>query len=164
MDAVRSGRAQLGVAPLQSNPGEFEAHVLTTVGQMLVVRGDHPLARRRRLKLRDLAQCALIVPPEEKPHRQLLARLLQAAGVPWTVAVEATGWDLMLSFVQLGAGAAVVNAYCRLPRGLRGIPVAELPTLRYHVFHRRGLKPAGELARLVRALQAHADDWRLART
>jgi LysR family transcriptional regulator, low CO2-responsive transcriptional regulator len=163
LDAVRSGRAQLGVAPLQSVPGEFEARVLTTVRQMLVVRADHALARRRQLKLRDLAQCALIVPPEEKPHRQLLSRLLETAGVPWTVAVEATGWDLMLSFVQLGVGAAVVNAYCRLPRGLRGIPIPELPTLRYHVFHRRGLKPAGELARLSRALHAHADDWRAAK-
>lgn len=163
LEAVRSGRAQLGVAPLQSVPGEFEARVLTTVGQMLVVRGDHPLARRRRLKLRDLAHCALIVPPEEKPHRQLLARLLQTAGVPWTVAVEATGWDLMLSFVQMGVGAAVVNAYCRLPRGLRGLPISELPTLRYYVFHRRGLKPAGELARLARTLQAQAEDWRTAR-
>ena len=83
--------------------------------------------------------------------------------MPWTVAVEATGWDLMLSFVQLGVGAAVVNAYCRLPRGLRGIPIPELPTLRYHVFHRRGLKPAGELARLARALHMHADDWRAAK-
>lgn len=160
LDAVRSGRAQLGVAPLQSVPSGIEGRVLTTVGQMLVVRNDHPLARRRRLKLRDLARCALIVPPEERPHRQLLARLLDAAGVPWTVAVEATGWDLMLSFVELGAGAAVVNGYCRLPRGLRGLPIPELPALRYYLFHRRGLKPAGDLARLVRTLHAHADDWR----
>lgn len=76
--------------------------------------------------------------------------------MPWTVAVEASGRDLMLSFVQLGTGAAVVNAYCRLPRGLRGIPIADLPTLRPHVFHRRGLKPAGDLARLARAAGACA--------
>ena len=154
------GRAHLGVAPLETVSPDIEAHVLTGIGQMLVVPHAHPLAKRRRLELKDLHGAELIVPPEDRPHRQLLARLLQSAQVPWTVAMEARGWELTLRFVQMGLGVAVTNACCTLPRGLKGIPIPALPMLRYHAFHLKDAARNPLLRKLVADLVHHADDWK----
>lgn len=160
LDAVLSGRAQLGVAPLETVPAGLDASALADVGQMLVVPNDHPLAKRRRLELDDLRGAALVVPPEDRPHRQMLARLLQSAQIPWTVAVEAGGWELTIRFVQMGVGVAVVNACCAVPRGLKGIPVPTLPALRYHLFHMKGARKDPLLRCLIADLIHHANDWK----
>jgi len=160
VDAVRSGKAQFGVAPLETVPDGFEACKLAVVGQMLVMPMGHSLAARRSLKLSDLAGAHLIVPPGDRPHRRMLALMLQSAHVPWQVAVEASGWDLMMHFVRLGLGVAVVNAYCRPPKGTVARPIPELPSLEFQLFHLRTLEIEGELARFKACLLDSRDDWK----
>ena len=158
VDAVRSGRAHLGVACLETLPRDLSATPLTRVGQALAMQKKHPLASRRSIRLKDLAGADLIVPPSGRPHRTMLSQLLQSARVPWHVAVEASGWELMLHLVRLGMGQAVVNACCRLPAGVVARPMPELPALQYVVVARKGALP--DAAQTLREqLLAHADDW-----
>jgi len=159
LEAVRGGEAQVGVASLDAVPDDLEARPLTDVGQVLVVPEGHPLAQARRVRLADLAGARLVVPGADRPHRVVLARALLEAGVPWEVAVEANGWELMLRFVELGVGLAVVNACCRIPRGLTARPLAELPRQRYHVLRRSGAQAEGAAARLASTLLAAGAAW-----
>ncbi|MCA9634633.1 MAG: LysR family transcriptional regulator [Myxococcales bacterium] len=146
--AVAEGIADLGVLPLGDPPAGIEAAPIAEVGQMLVLPRAHPLAERSRLRLRDLAGEALIVPPAERPHRRALAAALAERGIPWEVAVEATGWALMIQLCRLGVGLAIVNDFCRLPRELVGLPLPELPRLRYAAIRRRDLPVSSAGARL----------------
>lgn len=159
VEAVRSGRAQLGVACLETVPKDLTVMPLTRVGQVLAMPRRHPLSARRKVKLTDLQGTDLIVPPEGRPHRVMLSRLLQSAGVDFNVAVEATGWEVMLHLVRLGMGLAVVNACCRLPAGVVSRPMPELPSLQYHLFHRNG-GVTGSAATLRENLLAQANTWR----
>ena len=158
--AVRSGEAHLGVAPVSGEPQGLVIERLTEVGQVLVVPAAHPLARRRSVRLRDLEGARLIVPPEGRPHRAAITSALLAAGVTWEPAVEASGWEPMLHFVALGVGLSIVNACCRLPRGLTARPLAELPRRTYSVIRRRDAAPSGANAELRKVLLTHADTWR----
>jgi LysR family transcriptional regulator, low CO2-responsive transcriptional regulator len=88
----------------------------------------------------------------------MLSHMLQSAQVEWHVAVEASGWELMLQFVRLGLGLAVVNACCRLPRGLLGRPMPELPFLQYYVFQLPRAQPQ-PVIELKRHLLEHANAW-----
>ena len=159
IDAIRSGRAQLAVAPLETIPADMEAVALTTVGQVLVVPRNHPLARRRKVRLKDLEGSRIVVPPAGRPHREMLARMLQSAGVNWQVSVEASGWELILQFVSLGVGVAVVNACCNIPRALVAVPLEELPAIRFYAFHLKGQAIEGEVARLRGLLVEYGDHW-----
>ncbi len=161
IEAVLSGKAQLGVAPLEIIPEQLQSKLLATVGQVLVVPNNHRLAGRSRLKLKDLAGERMIVPPANRPHRQMLASLLQSESVAWEIAVEANGWELMLSLAAMGAGVAVVNACCRLPKGLVAIPIVELPSLHYHCFHLRSIDSA--TASLKKTMLRYADSWKIGR-
>jgi DNA-binding transcriptional LysR family regulator len=158
--AVLGGKAQLGVAPMDSVPDPLQSTVLTSVGQVLAVPAAHRFAGRSRLKLRDLAGERIVVPPRGRPHREMLNALLQSERVPWEVAMEANGWELMLSFVAMGAGLAVVNGCCRLPQGVVGVALPELPVLRYHCLHLRGLAKSSSAGRLRATLLAHGEAWK----
>lgn len=152
IDAIRSGTAHLGVASLDATPEGMESRLLCKVGQSLVVPRSHALSRKAQVRLTDLQSESLVVPPQDRPHRQMLAAHLQSAGVEWQVAVEATGWQLMLHFVQLGMGLAVVNSCCTLPAGLVAKPLTGLPQIHYHVFHLAGAAKKGPLSDLRKTL------------
>jgi LysR family transcriptional regulator, low CO2-responsive transcriptional regulator len=156
VEAVRAGRAELGVAPLESVPDGFQARVLARVEQVLALPQRHPLARKPWLRLQDMDGLRLVVPPPGRPQRALLAHALQSAKVSWQPAVEATGWELMTRFVQLGLGLAVVNGFCAMPRGVVARPLRGLPAIHYHLFHLESLAAEGPAARLKQALIAEA--------
>jgi DNA-binding transcriptional LysR family regulator len=159
VEAVQSGRAHLGVASLETIPDGVSAEPCTRVGQMLAIPKQHPLSARRNIRLRDLNGAALIVPPPGRPHRVMLSQMLQSAQVDWTVAVEASGWEVMLHLVRLGMGLAVVNACCRIPSGVVTRSVPDLPSLQYFVFCRTGgLSRAAQA--LKQSLLAHANSWK----
>jgi len=147
LEAVRSGRAHLGVGSFTPPVEGVQLNPLCRVGQVLVLPAGHQLARHRALRLKQLQGISLIVPPAGRPQRQTLAAYLQ--GVEWTVAMEASGWPLILHFVKLGLGAAIVNSFCPLPRGFVARPLPELPEIRYEV-----ALPLGYLRPEAVALQA----------
>ncbi|MGQ2998918.1 LysR family transcriptional regulator [Variovorax sp.] len=162
VQAVRAGQAQLGIAPLGGVPADLHAVRLTVVGQVLVLPRAHTLASRRSVRLRDLQGASLIVPPAGRPHRELLGRLLQAESVAWQPSLEADGWELMLRFAQLGFGLTVVNACCRIPKGLVAVPLQGYPPLEYHLFRAADRPPSVHAQRLWNALLAQADHWKSA--
>ena len=150
--ALASAEANLGVTALEVVPESLQATLLRRAGMLVVVPRTHRLARKRRVALADLARERLIVPPANRPHRQFIARALDAAGVPWEVAVEAGGWELMLNYAAAGVGLAVVNDICRIPAGAVARPLSGMPALSYYLLHskRAPLMPgAAELKRLI---------------
>ena len=76
----------------------------------------------------------------------MLNQLLQAARCEWTVAVEATGWELMLQFAKYGLGAAIVNDFCAVPSGMIGVPLEGAPEVSYRLVARTGLMSDGTKA------------------
>lgn len=153
--AVRTGRAHIGVAVLDTLPDDLTTEVLASYPQTAILPATHPLASRRRLRLRDLAGTALVVPPPHRPHRIALERALRAAGVEWSVAVEAEGWPLTVHFVSLGLGLAVVNGCVTPTAGLVSRPVADLPEVPYYAFHRPGALDDPRVADLLASTRAH---------
>ena len=156
LDAVRNGEAQLGVATLDVLPADLTAVPLLRAPQVVVMPSRHRLARKRELDPRDLADAPRIVPPAGRPHREAIGRALLDAGVAWTVAVEATGWPVMLAFVERGIGLAIVNNTCILPKGLTSRLLRGLAATHYHLLHRRGRMSDGarRLATLIRETSA----------
>ena len=92
------------------------------------------------------------MPPSDRPLRATIGRGLQSAGIDWEVAVEATGWPLMMHLVTVGLGLAIVNDFCRLPPGTTARPVADLPPLHYYVLRRAGARHGHEVDRLETTL------------
>ncbi|MEM9455730.1 MAG: LysR family transcriptional regulator [Myxococcota bacterium] len=160
VQALRRGEAHMGVAVLDPVPDDLKGRVLAEIPQALVMPRTHPLARRRTISVAALADLPLVLPPQGRPQREVLARAVAAEGGRLRPSVEATGWELAIHFVTLGLGLAVVNGCCRLPRGLVGRVVPGLPRVRYQVLHRPDAEGHAGLGALRQALHEHRDDWR----
>ncbi len=132
VEAVRDARADVGVAVLETPPADLVTQRLLKVGQQVVVPCSHRLSGRAEVAPEDLGGEALIVAPSGSPHRTMLGQALATANAPWTIAVEATGWELMLRFARYGMGITVVNDFCPVPDGFVGIPLAWVPAVSYY--------------------------------
>lgn len=150
--AVRAGEAQVGVGVVFEAPPDLVMTRLTSVEQVLVLPRAHPLARRRRVRLSELAGVPLVLPPEGRPQERALAFALRERGIAPVVGAVGRGWDLTVKLVELGMGLGVVNAFCEVPRSLVKRPLPELPSVPYSVFVRPDARP-NALA-LARALVA----------
>lgn len=158
VDAVRDGSAHVGVAAAATLPAGLQTQAVTEVPQVLVVPRGHALARKRSVSLEDLRDERFVLPPEGRPQRAALDAALAARGVSVHPAAIATGWELVVHLVSVGAGLAIVNACVALPRGLVAKPLRELATVRYATFTRA--RPRAAAASLVREIVAHGEAWR----
>ena len=152
VEALRSGHAQLGVAVLDLVPAALEAVDLVTSPLAIALRRDHPLAKKRGLRLAHFANERFVLTPEGQLHRDHVSRALAGGGHTPRAVLEADGWPLMLKFVQLGLGVAVVNAICDAPKGVTLRPLAELGTVTYRLLERRSAPKSPKAEALAQAL------------
>jgi len=111
LPALRRGELDLVVGRVTSDvPAEglqFEAFYRAPM--QAVVRPGHPLARRRRLRLRDLADASWIAPPAEAPYRRRLDAAFRQAGVaPPRRLVESVSIAVNKMLVQRSDAIAVM--------------------------------------------------------
>src|SRR3972149_4747689 len=60
---LREGDVDFAVGPMLDTPPDITFHPLVTFEPMLIMRRDHPLAKRTRVSLKDIAKYPLILPP-----------------------------------------------------------------------------------------------------
>ncbi len=87
-ESVADGRLELGVVTLPVPERELDVHPLVEDEVVLVCRHDHPLARRRRLEVAQLAGLGVVGFEAGSAIRQLIDGALQAARVEMNVVME----------------------------------------------------------------------------
>jgi DNA-binding transcriptional LysR family regulator len=147
---VKSGAAHIGVGVTAVPPLDLESHTIASADQVLVMRHDDALANTRNLRLSDLADHPLILPPAGGPQRVALDTAFASKRVSVHAIAVARGWDVVLRLVEVGIGVGIVNSTCVVPRTLVTRPLRELPRVTYRGFTRP--RPRDAVRELVRAL------------
>lgn len=156
LELLHAGKAHLGVTVLEDVPEDMQAQLLRQVRPVFVVPATHRLAKKKSVSIRDLHDLELILPARDKPHRATIERTFAAHGVVCRVAIETSGWDLMIRFVQLGLGQAIVNGCCAIPRGLKALPIREFPTTNYYLLSKRSIRLNENQQTLAKLIKQHA--------
>lgn len=157
---VKSGEADFGIgSPLKRDP-ELRFSSLMTDPLGAVFRPGHPLERRRRVRLRDLVACPLIVMDAEYSVRALIERAFESIGRPMLPAYEASYVPTALGLAKAGLGVAIIaysaaDAAATQAAGLRA-RIIEHPSLLRQIglieSVGRSLSPAAQqLAATIRA-------------
>ena len=140
------------VAPYDPSP-DFEYHELFAMSWSLVAPPRHPLASRKRVRLKDLIDEPLIIYERGSTGRQHLFDAFHDAGISPTVSLETTSTEIVVSMVEAGLGVAVVPL---LPSGavtrgrrVRSVPLdASIRLIHSGVLLRRGDKLSDTASRL----------------
>ena len=111
-DLLREDAVDLVVGTLLDVPADLSYEGAYRFEQRLIAPPGHPLLRKARLELTDLAAHPLILPPKRQITWRLVDLVLQQNRVPYTVALEVSGWDVIKQYVAMGMGVSIVPSIC----------------------------------------------------
>ncbi len=120
-------------------PGDLDIAVIERDELVAALLADHPLARRRSLRIADLAAEPLVLHGPVSVLRSVVMLACQRAGFAPRIAQEATQVQTILSLVQSGLGIALVPAgMARItPEGVRLLRLAEPVSIEMGIASRR---------------------------
>ncbi|MEP6634154.1 MAG: LysR family transcriptional regulator [Luteimonas sp.] len=109
---LRSDEVDLAVGSMLDTPSDLSYAPIYEFEPMLIVPPGHPLAEKRDLRLEDLSPYGLILPPKRLTTYRLVDLVFQQNRVPYTVALEVGGWEVIKQYVAMGQGISIVTAIC----------------------------------------------------
>ena len=140
MALLRADEVDFAVGSMIDVPDDVIYHPIYTYKPALIMCKGHPLARKKKIKLGDLSPYGLILPPRHLSTWNVIDLVFQQHGVPYTVALEVGGWEVIKRYVEIGKGISIVTNIClRESDRLAVKPMDEFfPTRSYGVVTRRG--------------------------
>jgi DNA-binding transcriptional LysR family regulator len=112
LDLLRSDAVDLAVGSMLDVPADLEYLPAYRFEPMLIMPPGHPLADKARIELADLSPYGLILPPQRLTTYRMVDLVFQQARVPYTVALEVGGWEVIKQYVAMGLGLSIVTAIC----------------------------------------------------
>ncbi|SDZ19149.1 DNA-binding transcriptional regulator, LysR family [Lysobacter sp. yr284] len=112
LDLLRSDGVDLAVGSMLDVPGDLSYAPVYRFEPMLIAPRDHPLAKLDALTLQDLSPYGLILPPQRLTTYRMVDLVFQQNRVPYTVALEVGGWEVIKQYVAMGLGISIVTAIC----------------------------------------------------
>jgi DNA-binding transcriptional LysR family regulator len=107
-EAVMRREADLGLNVVEAAHRDLKCVPLQKDRFVLICRDDHPLAKRRQLPWRDLADVPLIIPGRASANRTLLDAAISKHGLPLRPMIEAQRSATVTGLVASGVAAAIV--------------------------------------------------------
>lgn len=109
---LRAGHVDFAVGPLLHVPDDVVFHPIVSYEPMLITALGHPLAAVKYLTLKQISKYPLILPPRHLSTWSTVDSVFKAQGLPYEVAMEVGGWEVIKKYVELGLGISVVMSIC----------------------------------------------------
>jgi DNA-binding transcriptional LysR family regulator len=112
LELLRAGEADFAIDSLLDVPADIGYTPVYRFNPMLIMPPGHPLAAREEVRLQDLSAHGLILPPRRSTTWRLVDLVFRQQHVPYTVALEIEGWDVIKQYVAMGMGISIVTGIC----------------------------------------------------
>lgn len=112
LDLLRTDGVDLAVGSMLDVPADLSYEPVYRFEPMLITPREHPLAARPEIALQDLSPYGLILPPQRLTTYRLVDLVFQQNRVPYTVALEVGGWEVIKQYVAMGLGISIVTSIC----------------------------------------------------
>ncbi|MEP6484710.1 MAG: LysR family transcriptional regulator [Rudaea sp.] len=109
---LRSDQADLAIGSMLDVPHDLSYEPIYWFDPMLILPLNHPLAEKTDITLADLSPYGLILPPQRLTTYRLVDLVFQQAQVPYSVAIEVGGWEVIKQYVAMGMGISIVTGIC----------------------------------------------------
>ena len=112
MALLRADEADFAVGSMLDVPNDIAWAPVYHYDPMLITPLDHPLAQKEGVALEDLSAYGLILPPQRLSTYRLVDLVFQQRQVPYQVAIEVGGWEVIKEYVAMGLGISIVTGIC----------------------------------------------------
>ena len=157
--ALRADRVDFAVGPMPQRPDDIIYQPIFHYDTVLITPRGHPLSANQCPSLADISPYGLILPPRHLSTWTVVDLVFRQHDVPYTVALEAGGFEVIKRYVALGLGVSIVSGLCLT--GDDDVEAVSLtryfPKRSYGVVRRRGrfLSPAAR--RFIELLRTATD-------
>jgi len=140
LSMLRADEVDFAVGSMLEVPQDITYHPIFTYEPLLITTLDHPLAKKKDVRLQDISPYGLILPPRHLSTWRLVDLVFQQHSVNYKVALEAGGWEVIKKYVELGLGISIVTGICMSQDDqLAQIPLSQyFPKRSYGVVLRQG--------------------------
>ncbi len=112
MALLRSDQVDFAVGSMLDVPNDLSYEPLYHFDPLLITPLGHELADKRDITLADISPFGLILPPKRLTTYRLVDLIFQQRRVPYTVAIEVGGWEVIKQYVAMGLGISIVTGIC----------------------------------------------------
>ncbi len=112
LSLLRSDSVDLAVGSMLDVPTDLSYAPVYNFDPMLIMPKGHVLASKAEITLEDLSPHGLILPPKRLTTYRLVDLVFQQSRVPYTVALEVGGWEVIKQYVTMGLGLSIVTSIC----------------------------------------------------
>ncbi|MEO8010686.1 MAG: LysR family transcriptional regulator [Dokdonella sp.] len=109
---LRSDEVDFAVGSMLDVPNDLSYEPLYHFDPLLITPPDHALAHKTEITLEDLSPYGLILPPKRLTTYRLVDLVFQKRNVPYHVAIEVGGWEVIKQYVAMGLGISIVTGIC----------------------------------------------------
>jgi len=109
---LRADEADFAIGSMLDVPNDIAWAPVYHYDPMLIMPLGHPLAAKQSIRLEDLSPYGLILPPQRLTTHRMVDMVFQQRQVPYTVAMEVGGWDVIKQYVAKGMGISIVTSIC----------------------------------------------------
>ncbi len=127
LSMLRADEVDFAVGSMLEVPQDISYHPIFTYEPLLITAPDHPLAKKKNIRLQDISPYGLILPPRHLSTWRLVDLVFQQHNVNYKVALEAGGWEVIKKYVELGLGISIVTGICMN----QDDPLAQIPLSQY---------------------------------
>ena len=109
---LRSDQVDFAIGSMLDVPNDLSYEPVHSYDPLLILPPDHPLAAKPDIRLEDLSPYGLILPPQRLTTYRLVDLIFQQRKVPYRVAIEVGGWEVIKEYVAMGLGISIVTGIC----------------------------------------------------
>jgi DNA-binding transcriptional LysR family regulator len=137
---IRQDEVDFAVGSILDIPSDITYNPLYTFDPALIMPRGHALAKKRRIRMKDIAPYGLILPPRRLTTWRMVDRIFQKHGIPFNVVLEVGGWEVIKRYVELDFGISITTGIClRREDPLEVRNMSEyFPKRSYGIVERRG--------------------------
>ncbi len=140
MEMLRSDDADFAIGSMLEIPDDIHYHPIFQFNPVLITPRDHPLSRLENVTLEDIGPHGLILPPRHLSTWRMVDVVFHQHNIPYTVTLEAGGWEVIKKYVEIGMGVSIVTDICLTgDEKLVSVPLDRyFPTRSYGAVIRKG--------------------------
>lgn len=109
---IRGDEVDFAVGSMLDVPSDIGYQPVYSYDPALILPLGHELAKREHIGLEDIAPYGLILPPRRLTTWRMVDRVFQQHKIPFKVALEVGGWEVIKRYVELGFGISIVTGIC----------------------------------------------------
>jgi DNA-binding transcriptional LysR family regulator len=109
---LRSDQVDFAIGSMLDVPNDLSYEPVYSYDPLLILPLDHALAAKTEIRLEDLSPYGLILPPQRLTTYRLVDLIFQQRKVPYRVAIEVGGWEVIKEYVAMGLGISIVTGIC----------------------------------------------------